>query len=470
MCSIAAPLAALLAGIAIPSPPIAAAAEVSGKAAPTLILPDDRGGACVIFITHDPHNVSCASPGARGYRIVGVPAGKKEEDVLQVADVGDVNGDGIDDFAVGVPWAEFDGRLRAGITYIVFGSSTATEVDLQNLGVRGFRIGGAVAGDQTTTLEANELYGDRGDVNGDGHEDIIVESDKASTLSRKHNGSAWIVFGKSDGADVDLAALGTGGFRIDGATSEESIGNALIVGDVNGDGKADIAIDENPAEIVFGKSDPADIDLGSSAVPGFAISGLVPVNDTESAVADVGDVNGDGIDDLLVGRYDLAKPRAYIVFGHRGISSFGLNRLGSKGITIKAPYPSLANFGEGAGLGRLTAAGTPLVGLTDPRDIYVLKLPRHGGVLDLRPKHLPGYRIVYPQRAQQGSPITPRVIGLGSTDSDTANGDMLVEWWNFRHQFTQTFVVFGRPPRPGTVDLRHLGDRGFQVLHVQLGG
>jgi FG-GAP repeat len=51
-----------------------------------------------------------------------------------------------------------------------------------------------------------------GDVNGDGKADVLVGAPLADTNGRENSGSAYVVFGKSDTATVEVAALGAGGF------------------------------------------------------------------------------------------------------------------------------------------------------------------------------------------------------------------------------------------------------------------
>ena len=58
-----------------------------------------------------------------------------------------------------------------------------------------------------------------GDVNGDGYDDLLIGARHADNNGRADSGSSYVVFGSATPTDMDLAALGTAGFRIDGATA-----------------------------------------------------------------------------------------------------------------------------------------------------------------------------------------------------------------------------------------------------------
>src|SRR5262249_8298795 len=127
--------------------------------------------------------------------------------------------------------------------------------------------------------------------------DVLLGALGADNNGRVESGSAYVVFGKSDAKRVDLAALGAGGFRIDGASSDSSTGVFVTgAGDVNADGKPDLAVGTyRSAYAVFGKSPTANIDLQTFGDQGFQIDGPI------DSLAGVGDVNGDGNADVLVG-------------------------------------------------------------------------------------------------------------------------------------------------------------------------
>ena len=125
-----------------------------------------------------------------------------------------------------------------------------------------------------------------------------------------------MVFGSPTGfgASLDPASLdGANGFRLAGlSTHDASVAGA---GDVNGDGLADLIVGARVASpggdfragssyVVFGSSAgfEASLDVaGLDGSNGFRLDGIDEFDDSGSSVAGAGDINGDGIDDLIVG-------------------------------------------------------------------------------------------------------------------------------------------------------------------------
>ena len=119
--------------------------------------------------------------------------------------------------------------------------------------------------------------GGGGDVNGDGRADVLVGSSQVSPAGRERAGSVWVLAGRTQPADVDLAAPGPLALaRIDGAAPFDELGqrSVTVAGDINADGVADILVgapgaDDNgrvgsgSAYVVFGKPGLGDVDLAA---------------------------------------------------------------------------------------------------------------------------------------------------------------------------------------------------------------
>ncbi len=308
--------------------------------------------------------------GDNGFTISGIYA----SDFLgrSVSGAGDINGDGIDDIIIGAPDADRVGSF-SGESYVIFGKEDGftANFDLTELnGTNGFTISGT---------DARDAFGrsvsGAGDINGDGVDDLVIGApyaDPSGGLSGDA-GKSYVIFGKEDGftANFDLADLdGTNGFVLNGIDVYDNSGYSVSgAGDINGDGIDDLIIgapraDEAPpvnaegeSYVVFGKEGEfeASLDLedldGSN---GFIINGIAPGDNSGLSVSGAGDVNGDGINDLIIGAPYGANyaGQSYVVFGQEEEfpAQFNLSELdGSNGFV----FNGLGTGGyEGDRLGR----------------------------------------------------------------------------------------------------------------------
>ncbi len=218
---------------------------------------------------------------------------------VSVSTAGDVNGDGFSDVIIGA-----DGNNSStGKSYIFFGStSLSSTINASSANVK-------MSGEAT-----NDLFGISvsiaGDVNGDGYSDVIVgaEGNNSST------GKSYIFYGGSSMNNIaDIA--------ISGKNSNDFFGHSVSnAGDMNSDGYSDFIIGAYWNDANGNKSGSAYLYTNSQTGVDIPDNLFLGINDNDNfgrSVSDVGDVNNDGYDDFIVGAdgYLNERGRAYIYFG-----------------------------------------------------------------------------------------------------------------------------------------------------------
>jgi hypothetical protein len=216
-----------------------------------------------------------------------------------VSTAGDVNGDGYSDVIVGQDGG-FSGHMQ-GRAFAFYGSASglSTTAGWETQGeADGHKYGFAVA----TT----------GDVDGDGYADVIVGAPNYNTSQ----GKAYVYYGSQNGLDTTI------GWQVAGEATSEWYGSAVgTAGDVNADGYSDVIVGA-----------PADDDNGNNAgkaylyrgsegglntSPSWDATGENTDNYFGRAVSTIGDVDGDGYADIVVGAYgnSAGKGRVYVYYG-----------------------------------------------------------------------------------------------------------------------------------------------------------
>ncbi len=302
--------------------------------------------------------------GANGFVINGIDVA--DHSGISVSNAGDVNGDGFDDVIIGADYAAGNFQFEAGESYVVFGSAIVGAGGTTNLSeleplfgmdpAKGFVIIGADRLDR-----CGKSVSDAGDINGDGIDDFIIGAFQSGAYSPADNaqlgaGRSFVVFGSTDHSTVgtfDLSSIdGTNGFQINGINGHDNSGWSVSnAGDVNADGTDDLIVGAHRADpngqgsagesyVVFG-----GVGVGASGTielallsgnDGFVINGIDGGDFSGHSVANAGDVNDDGVDDLVIGAY-LADPtgltteagESYVVFGAVKIGSSGVLNLDS---------------------------------------------------------------------------------------------------------------------------------------------
>jgi hypothetical protein len=255
-------------------------------------------------------------------------------------------------------------------------------IDLGASGAIHVTLNGASSGDRLEIIRV-------ADINGDGVDDVVVAGRLANGPegSRLDAGGVFIVLGGVDlirGTVRDLHDRAD--IVIHGADAGDRLGTSLAIGDVNGDGIADIIMGapgaDGPGEgrpsagevsVIFGGPHLArgtTRDLAGLVAPGadLVIFGPEPTASLGSSLA-VGDVNGDGIADIVMGAATSSRPDGqrlfagtlYVIFGSRdwtgGLARDLADPL-SADVTIFGPG-LLTFFGFQVAVGDVTGDGVP---------------------------------------------------------------------------------------------------------------
>jgi len=277
-----------------------------------------------------------------GFAVNGALAG--DWAAYDVWGLGDINGDGLSDLAVSAPGYDVGSNTNAGAVYVLFGKTGLQTIELSALENGTSSQGYLIRGLSTNYHHGFSVAG-LGDVNGDGIGDLAIGTNQdtpfhvggyiGSTILTSAPQASYVVFGKkTDTAVVNLSNLGSGGFKVDTPDTTTTGVDIAPAGDVNADGLADVIIakygtpsgaaDWGGAYVVYGRSGTSDIPLTLTSIAasdGFMIQGdasLGPRNALMSNMVGGGaDVNGDGYDDVVMSYFSRATEKMYysVVFG-----------------------------------------------------------------------------------------------------------------------------------------------------------
>jgi hypothetical protein len=227
---------------------------------------------------------------------------------FSVAGAGDVDGDALDDLLIGAPYYSQSDEGRAYLITDLHGGpfplsiSLGTDADRKYTGTAGQSVGFSV-----------DILSDK---NGDGFSDLLISFVTTT-------GGAYLVLGGSNPkASCTLDICTDQGYR--GISNSSTGGRVATVGDVNADGYGDLLIgacdyDDSDkrgrASLVLGEGNPTGvIDLGTDIDVHY--TGMTALDSACIAQNGTGDVNGDGISDIVIGAPDFSNKqgRAYVIF------------------------------------------------------------------------------------------------------------------------------------------------------------
>ncbi|HVM21347.1 MAG TPA: FG-GAP-like repeat-containing protein [Egibacteraceae bacterium] len=273
----------------------------------------------------------------------------------------DFNGDGRPDMAVGVPGE------NAGAGAVVVMRGTATGVRTRG-SLRFSQADARIPG----TPEAGDQFGAAlasGDFDGDGYADLAVSTPREGTATDEEVGTVTVLYGDARGLSTARAhrlprpaqPLG------DPDPAEDAMGFGLAAADFNGDGRHDLVVSTNAGRggvLVF-----AGRATGLGRVPVAQIGphfGLPELGGAFPGDLAVGDLDGNGVSDLVIGAMEsqIAEGAVVVVYSARGR---GLDVAGkavpaaqvwtqdSPGVESRAE--SLDAFGSAVGVGDVTGDG-----------------------------------------------------------------------------------------------------------------
>jgi len=236
-----------------------------------------------------------------------------DEDIFgaSVAALGDLDGDGVEDIAVGAAWDD-DGGVNRGAVWVLFLNTDGTVKSHQKIS--------DTAGGFTGTLNNGDVFGFSvaalGDLDGDGIQDIAVGA-VLDDDGGDGRGAVWVLFLNTDGTVSSHQKISdtAGGFT--GTLDDfDLFGTSVVgIGDLDGDGTQDIAVGADG-------DDDGGVGRGAVWILFLNTNGTVKshqkISDTEGgftgnlddfdefgvSVAGIGDLDADGVQDIVVGADD----------------------------------------------------------------------------------------------------------------------------------------------------------------------
>ena len=186
-----------------------------------------------------------------------------------MAGAGDVNGDGFDDLLVGVPYWDAGDHLGAALLFLGSASGIPSGApDSASARLHGTGMPGSSDPDEFGASVAGA-----GDVNGDGYDDVIVGAPEAGENGQLDEGAAFVFLGGAAGIPAAASSTAAGGLESNRRNANFG-GSVSAAGDVNGDGMSDVIVGAQ----LFGAGGAAFVFLGEADADYYGASGPVADN------------------------------------------------------------------------------------------------------------------------------------------------------------------------------------------------
>jgi hypothetical protein len=219
---------------------------------------------------------------------------------------GDVNGDGFDDFLIGSPHHENESLPGSyGQVYLFFGGTTGWEMDTSFADADASFVAEQLSAGQSWVCGAGPAAG-AGDVNGDGFDDILIGGPGHDEIGMDA-GKAFLFLGRAGDWTMETSLSDADLFLYAERAGDEFGTHVAGAGDVDGDGYDDFLVSARMNDDGGTSAGKTYLYFGGVGIAGdsppFSASFVgEDVSDrTGDAIAGQGDVNGDGLDDFLVG-------------------------------------------------------------------------------------------------------------------------------------------------------------------------